>query len=196
MYINQCNLDVRTNYFESYDHLFINANIDFKGQTKNISWYQNHRCNSLFKPFFLINFMKFMKWYQTYLVAIESSFVKSPSLPRRQDGIGTRILVPVGVPFSSTRTTLFVSNLGIVAFWYCLHPTMYAFFFSPATVTSTLSPILPMPVLLYTWIILTFLPASTAFCPSLLLSTTLTLDRWIRCCNLQDVLQDTMCTFI
>jgi len=47
--------------------------------------------------------------HHTYLVAIDSIFVKSPFFPRKWDGIGTRMRVPVGVPLSSTRTILLVS---------------------------------------------------------------------------------------
>lgn len=89
-----------------------------------------------------------VQWYYTNRVAIERILVKSTTLATllsfriflRIVGIGTWIRVPVGVPLSSMRTMLLLSNLGTRARCFCLTPTITAFFFWPLIATSTLSP--------------------------------------------------------
>jgi len=66
--------------------------------------------------------------------------------------MGVFILVPNGFPLSSMSTTLLESNLGVMWGPGILCPTIKAFFFSPLIARRILSPTLPTPVLLYTWI--------------------------------------------
>lgn len=70
---------------------------------------------------------------------------------RRVYGMGVFILVPIGFPLSSMSTTLLESNLGVMWGPGILCPTIKAFFFSPLIARRILSPTLPTPVLLYTW---------------------------------------------
>ena len=121
--------------------------------------------------------------YHTNLVAIDNILVNSPSLPLSMDGIGTLIRVPVGVPLSSTNTMLLLSMRGTVAFCFCFTPTIKALFFCPLMATNTLSPIVPTPFLLYTWMHFAGFPATSAARPSWLLSTTrsrVILMMWLR----------------
>lgn len=87
----------------------------------------------------------------TNLVAIANNFEYSPSFPRKCVGMGTLILVPEGFPFSSIKTTLLESNRGVILCPGILCPTMRAFFFCPFMASNTLSPTLPTPFLVYTW---------------------------------------------
>lgn len=59
--------------------------------------------------------------------------------------MGTCILVPRGVPLSSIKTMLLLSNFGTLTFCVCLRPTRMPFFFCPLIATITLSPIKPTP---------------------------------------------------
>lgn len=75
----------------------------------------------------------------------------SPCRFLSKEGIGVLILVPTGFPLSSMSTTLLESNLGVMQGPGILWPTIKAFFFSPLMARRILSPTLPTPVLLYTW---------------------------------------------
>lgn len=88
----------------------------------------------------------------TKLRAMANTLENSPSLLRSVEGIGVFILVPIGFPLSSMSTTLLESNLGVMVEPGILCPTIKAFFFSPLIARRILSPTLPTPVLLYTWI--------------------------------------------
>lgn len=107
-----------------------------------------------------------------------NSLEYSPSILRRCVGIGAFILVPVGFPFSSINTTLLESKRGVIRAPGILWPTMRAFFFCPLMASKTLSPTLPIPFLVYTW--MTFGGRWWWAFPRALLSTTLTrVNFWI-----------------
>ena len=115
--------------------------------------------------------------------------MKSPSFPLNIEGIGTRMRVPVGIPVSSTSTMLLLSKRGTNGFCFCLTPTMYAFFFWPLIATRTLSPRVPTPFLLYTWIHLAGRPLIAAARPMALLSTTCNRVSLMMCCRRELTLQ-------